>query len=195
MTILTSLLSGAASTATSFLGGIQTYLIIGAISVAVGVAGGFYAGYRWELGTYETLVAADATAVTVAEKTQDTRDKAELLLGQTAGIKEGEAQAQIQVVTVTQTKEIPAHVTPIQVTRACLSVGLMRLLRAASGETDPDSLTLAAGQSDDDCSAVSPVTVAGWFTGYAAASEANAEQLNALIAWENQDRATQQANQ
>lgn len=189
------ILSSIFKTATSFLGGFQTYLIVGAVSAVIAGSVGGYAGYRWELSSLDELKLADAQAQVKALNKLASLDKETMAVSLAAGIKEGEAQAKVKIVTTTITKEIPSHVTPIQVSRTCLSVGLMRVLRAASTGADPDSLALATGQSDDDCSDVSPVAVAGWFTDYTAASEGNAEQLNALEAWITADHAAQEANQ
>lgn len=183
------------SSAGSFLGGIQTYLIVGAVTAVVAASGGAYAGYRWELSTYEARVASDAQAVTLAVQKEANSAAAQAAVSQAFAVRDQQAKDAINVKTVTITKELPAHVTQVQVDRACLSVGLMRMLRSASTQTDPDTLSLAAGQSDDDCSDVSPVTVAGWFTGYAAASEANAQQLTDLEGWVTANHAAQEANQ
>lgn len=185
------LLSSAASAATGFLGGIQTYLIVGAVTLALGLAGGAYAGYRWEHGALASLQLADAQAVTQAVQKEAKSAAAQAQVSLTAAVAEAGAQAQIITHTVTVTKEIPVYVTPVQDSRGCITVGLMRILRAASSQTDPDTLQLAAGQSDDDCSDVDASTLAGWFTGYSAAAEANSEQLDALEKWITDNHAAQ----
>lgn len=176
-----SLIDAAETTVAPYL----TWIKLGAAVLAVvGIASaGFYAGYRWELGTYETRVAQDAAAVTKAVQMQAASTSAQDAVNTKAAVADQVAQDALNAKTVTLIKELPAHVTQVQVDRACLSVGLMRMLRGASAQTDPDTLALAASQSDDDCSDVSPVTVAGWFTGFAAAAEGNTRQLTDLEAW------------
>lgn len=145
------------------------------------LAGGFYAGDRWELGKYETLVAADAVAAqhatAAALKTQQAIDAK----NQETALAAAQAQQRIVTQTVTITKRIPTYVHD---TISCpgLTVGLARVLRGAADGTDPASLSLAAGQSDDTCSDVTPTEVAGWFAGYALAARANTQQLSDLIA-------------
>lgn len=159
---------------------------LGMLAVA---GGGFYAGYRWELGAYEKRVATDAVAAEQATlkalKTQQTIDAA----NQVAAAIDAKAQQKIVTQTITVTKEIPHYVHD---TVSCpgLTVGLARVLRGAADGTDPASLALAPGQSDDTCSDVTPSEVAGWFTGYASAARANTQQLSDLQASIKANQAT-----
>lgn len=164
----------------SFFGGIQTYLIVGAVVAVTAAAGGAYAGYRWEHGEVLKLQLAQAQFATeAATKAADSvRKQDTIALG--AAVTEAKSQAQIVTRTVTITKEIPAYVTPAQDAVVCIPVGLARVLRAAAAGADPASLQLAPGQSDDACSDVTASEVAGWFSDYAGTSQANAEQLNEL---------------
>lgn len=145
------------------------------------LAGGFYSGYRWELGKYETLVAADAIAKYDAVFAALKTEQAIAAKNQTAAVAAAQAQQRIVTQTVTVTKRIPTYVHD---TISCpgLTVGLARVLRGAADGTDPASLSLAPGQSDDSCSDVTPSEVAGWFAGYALAARANTQQLSDLIA-------------
>ncbi len=159
------------------LSGIWTYIVAGVVSLAIGA----YGGYRWELGAYNNLKAADAKSLVMAmqkaAKTQAAEDKVNL----NAAVAEARAQQKI----ITQTQIITQTVTKyVHDTISCpgLTVGLARVMRAAAAGIDPASLDLAPGQSDDFCSDIAPSEVAGWFTAYAGASKANAEQLNALEA-------------
>lgn len=175
------LLSSLATTAGSFLGGIQTYLIVGAVTLALGLAGGAYGGYRWELGTYEKQVAYDAQAQTKAVELAQKMDTADAQVAQDDAVAE---QARIDKATLTTTTiqtEITRYVHD-KISCPGPTVGLARLLYAAASRQDPAALTLAAGQSDDACSDVSATEVAGWFTSYADTAGKNADQLNALIA-------------
>lgn len=151
------------------------------VAALVLAAGGFYAGYRWEMGAYQKLKAQDAqasaAAVTAALSNQRRVDQ----LNSDAAMRQVLAQQKIVTQTVTVTKEIPRYVHD-QVICPGPTVGLARVLRAAAAGVDPASLSVAPGQSDDTCSDVTPSEVAGWFTDYASASRQNAEQLNGLVA-------------
>lgn len=174
-----------------------TYIKLGALALAVvGLLGsGFYAGFHWESSDLNALKTADAQAVTTAVQKEQKSSAAQAAVALAHGIAEGQAQAKIEVQTVTLTKEIPTYVPVPKDNSGCITVGLMRVLRAASSQTDPGSLQLAAGQSDDDCADITAASVAGWFTDFAGASEANSEQLNALEGWVADNHAAQEANQ
>ena len=178
---------------TSLLGGVWGYVAAAVLAGGLSAFGAWDITHQMDKATLEALELSDQKAATSAQIALAGRDKSEAAISQALAVKDQQAQDAINVKTVTITKEIPGHVTTVQVTRACLSVGLMRVLRAASTQTDPDALSLAPGQSDDDCSDASPVTVAGWFTGYAGAAEANTQQLSDLQAWIAQDHAAQVA--
>lgn len=167
----------------SFLTGWQAYLIGGAMLAIASFGGGFYLAHRIDASTLSDLKAQDAKAradaIQAASLALQKQDKAAM----DAAVAEAESQQKIVTKTVTLTKEIPVYVTPAQDKSVCgLTVGLARILRAAAASTDPASLALTTGQHDDDCSDLTPSEVASWFTQYAAASQANAEQLNALRA-------------
>ena len=153
---------------------------VGAIAC---LSAGAYAGYRWEAGTVATLkldaAQARSQAIQIAAASQKAQDGVALA----ATVKEAQAQTQIITKTITVTKEIPRYVTVHEDAITCLPVGLARILRAAADGSDPSALVLAPGQSDDACSDVTSTEVAGWFSAYAGAARANAEQLNALEAW------------
>lgn len=154
-----------------------------ALGAALLISGGAYAGYRWEAGTVATLkleaAQERAQAVSLAAQSQKAQDTVAL----TAAVSEAKAQAQIVTKTITLTKEVPRYVTVRQDAIVCIPVGLARVLRAAAAGSDPSAVELAPGQSDDACSDLTASEVAGWFSGYAGASQANAEQLTALQAW------------
>jgi hypothetical protein len=166
---------------------IPTPQTLAAKALAIGIAtlvvfaGGAYTGYRWELDAYERVIAADAIAQTKAVEKARSKEHMIAANNQAAAVAAAQAQQRIVTQTVTITKEIPHYVHD---TVSCpgLTVGLARILRAAADGTDPASLSLASGQSDDTCSDVTASEVAGWFTGYAQASRANTQQLTDLIA-------------
>lgn len=166
----------------TFFGGVQGYLIAGGLAFILGASGGAWAGYRWEAGTVAALKLEQAQDAALAA---DKARKAQVLvdaLSASAAAWEEKAQAKIQVQTVTITKEIPRYVHD-QVSCPGLTVGLARVLRAASDGVDPGGLSDPAGQPDDACSDITPSEVAGWFTSYAGAARANAQQLTALQDW------------
>jgi len=169
-----------------------TWIKLGAAALAlVGLLGaGFYAGYRWELGTYEKRVADDAAAQTKAVAEKAASISAQDAVNTAAAISEAQSQTKVEIHTVTVTKEIPTYVHD-KISCPGPTVGLARVLFGAASATDPATLNLAPGQSDDDCSDVTASEVASWFTQYAGNSQGNAQQLNDLESWVTANHAAQ----
>ena len=190
-----SLLSSFGSAATSLLGGLQGYLIVGAVSGLLAASGGIWLGYNIEYGKLAKLQLADAQAQVVAVNKAIDRRTAQDAAALKAAVSDAQAQQKIVTITQTITKRIPSHDTVLVEAHACIPVALERLLRATAAEADPDSLALAPGQSDDDCADLTVADVADWFAGYAGASEANAQQLTDLQQWVRDDHAAQEAHQ
>lgn len=163
-----------------------TWLLSVAPYAICAILAGSSAGYgvhRWDESTIADMRAADAqaraAAVQAVAKVQKAQDDASLA----SAVAEAKAQAALNVTTQTIVKRIPVYVTQVQDHSVCgLTVGLMRVLRAAASGADPGTLSLAAGQLDDSCSDATPSEVASWFAQYAGTAQANAEQLNALEA-------------
>lgn len=168
---------------TGALGGIQTYLIVGAITAAISLGAGAYAGYRWEHGKLLELQLANAKFTTQQVQLKADGDTRQFKVALKAAVAEAHAQGKLEAKTVKVKERILIYVTKKQDASVCgLTVGLARILRASAEGSDPGALALASGQSDDDCSDVTPSEVAGWFASYAGISNQNAEQLNALEA-------------
>lgn len=167
----------------SALGGIQTYLIVGAVSIAVGLASGAYAGYRWELGDLDALKLADAQAVLKATQEASASRGRQDAVDLSAAVAEAQAQTKVIIQTQTLIRKVPIYVTLAQDSRGCVTVGFLRILRGAGTEADPSTLQLAPGQSDDDCSTLTLSALAGTISALYGVSLANSEQLNALNAW------------
>ncbi len=168
--------------ATGFLGGIKTYLIVGAVSGAVAFGGGIWLETKIAHGEINAIKLADAKYLNeqiVAVANEQLRQNQ---IDLNAAISAQKAFDDQHLHFVTITKEIPAHVTPHQDAIVCIPVGLARSLRAEADGSDIDALQLAPGQSDDDCSDVTASEVADWFKAYAEAANHNAAQLNLLIA-------------
>lgn len=170
------------SAATSFLGGIKTYLIVGAASALVAFLAGSYVEHRIMANEVTTLKLADAKFTTdqVKLKAKSDAAQAEIDLSDATFAQKTFDDQHLHFVTIT--KEIHDHVTPLQDTRSCLTVGLARSLRAAADGSDIDALQLAGGQSDDDCSDLTATEVAGWFKAYAEAAIHNSTELTLLQA-------------
>jgi hypothetical protein len=154
------------------------------------LSAGAYGGYRWEHGEVLKLQLADQKVLTEAVQAAAVVQKHEDAVSLASAIKEAQAQTKIITNTVTVTKEIPRYVHD-QIACPGPTVGLARVLRAAAGQTDPSTLQLAPGQSDDACSDVTASEVAGWFTEFAGAAQANSEQLTALQQWVLDDHKAQ----
>jgi hypothetical protein len=167
----------------SFLGGIQTYLIVGASVAVVAGSAGTYAGYRWEAGKVAEIKLADAQAqsraVQVASDARSRQDAVTLA----SAVNEAKAQAALQTHVITITKEIPRYVTVHADAVTCIPLGLVRLLDATVLQADPASLELAPGQSNDACSPVSATQLAASVIANYGTAIANAEQMTALQAW------------
>lgn len=176
----------------SVFGGVQGYLIAVGVSLVLGLAGGGYAGFRFEKSVVDELRLSDAKAMTAAVLAASVVQKHEDEVALAAAVKEASQQTQIITRTVTLNKEIPFYVHD-QIPCPGLTVGLARVLRAAAAGADPATLQLAAGQSDVNCSNVAPSEVAGWFAQYAGAAQANSEQLTALQDWIRADHKAQVA--
>lgn len=100
-----------------------------------------------------------------------------------AAIAEAKAQAAVTARTITLTKEIPVYVTAEAERRACVPVGVVRLLDAFALGVDPATLSGAAADADDACAPIKAADFSARLLANYAAARANAEQLNALIAW------------
>jgi hypothetical protein len=100
------------------------------------------------------------------------------------------ASAQAQIITQerivtryrTRTEEVPRYVTVQQDAVACVSYGLVRVLDAAALGRDPADLELPPGVTDDTCTALTASALAAGILGNYAVSDANAAQLDGLIA-------------
>lgn len=187
-----TLISSGLSAVTGFFGGIQTYLIIGTVTLAVGAASGAWVGYRIESGKVAAIRTADAEAETQAVKLADSNRAAQDAVTLASALSEAEAQEKVITVTQTITKEIPAHVPPAVDATVCVPYGLIRLLDASALQADPDSLSLPAGQSDGSCAPVKASALAQSVIANYGIAQSNAEQLTALQAWVLADQKAQE---
>lgn len=177
-------LKGAWGAIGGFLGGIQTYLIVGAVSASLAAGAAGWASYHWRDGEVNGLkLAAANVQVKIVTRTLVVHDRV-ATVNLAAATREAYAQGEIAGRAQALQQRIPTYVTPAQDRLiACLPVGFLRVLRAAEdGLDDPGSLALAAGQSDDDCADIAASAVASILAAEITAGRANAEQLNALTA-------------
>lgn len=177
------LIEGGLSTAGAFLGGIQTYLIVGAVTALLAGSAGAYAGWRWEHSNLLALKLDAALAQAAAVKRQADSDRRQSAVDVAAAFDEAFQQGKLQARTIIIKERIPVHVTAYQDATVCVPVGLLRIMRAAATGADPDTIPLAAGQSDDDCAAYAVSDVARLVAEVYAVGHANAQQLNALQKW------------
>lgn len=101
-----------------------------------------------------------------------------------AAVKEAQAQSQIHTRTVTITREIPVHVKELQ---SCVPYGLVRVWNAAANP-GVDPAAIAPGVPDDACAPVSWRALAADIADDYGTGQANAEQLDALIQWQIDQR-------
>lgn len=178
-----SLIGTGIKAVTGFFGGIQTYLVIGAVTLAVGAASGAWVGYRYERSEVTAIQTADAEAETQAVQKADKSRAAQDAVTLASALAEANAQTKIVTVTQTVVKEIPAHVPAKVDATICVPYGLVRLLDASALEADPNGLGLPTGKSDADCAPVEVSALAKSVIDNYSVAQANAEQLTALQAW------------
>lgn len=171
------------------LGGVQTYLIVGAVSLVLGLGAGAYGGYRLEEGRLADLRAADATALSDATTKAAKKQHAVDLTGQDAANAEAYFRGKLDGTIINLKSGAPINVTITQDQQAaasihagCVTYGFYRMLVAGERGVTPDSLPLPAGQSVDDCTADEPSDLAARVAADLAAGYGNSEQLNALEA-------------
>lgn len=157
-------------------------LAVAGIALLGALGGGFYAGYRWELGAYEQRVASDALAVQKVQAAAMTLTRTIDAHNTTAAVKDAQVQQQIVTKTVTLTREVPVYVHDKIACPSGVTVGFIRVLVAAERGVDPASLSLPAGVTDDTCAADAQSDLAAQIVADFGAANANAQQLNDLIA-------------
>lgn len=162
--------------------------------VAAIFGGGYYEGatvtHKADLGIYNALVAADASAKAEAISVTATAQKAVDAVALAAANKEASAQATLAANYAAIARKVSLHVTAKQDAAAaapgaapsCVSYGLLRIHDAAVLGVDPASLPLPAGATDDACSTVAPSALGAGLVDNYGIARANAEQLNSLEA-------------
>ena len=156
--------------------------IAGAVAALCIAAGGFYAGYHWESVTVAKLELAQAQAAQKAQATALTETKQITVNNNAAGAHDAQAQQQIVTRTVTITREVPKYVHDQIGCPSGATYGFVRVLVAAERGVDPASLDLPAGVTDDTCSPDEQSNLAAQIVADFGAANANAQQLNDLIA-------------
>lgn len=177
-----NLISTALKTTGSFLGGIQTYLIVGAVSAALAFTGGAYVQYRMDQGAFKGLQLDHANELIAAKDLAATDQHNKDLINQKSAVDQAKAQGDIALAEYKAHERNHVHVTPHQDNVICVSVGLVRVLNAAVFQTDPAAVQLAPGQSDDACSDVKASVLSDAVVEWLYTGHKNAKQLNDLIA-------------
>lgn len=163
--------------------------LIALVGVAIVAGAGAYAGYRFELGKYEGLVAADAQAMTAA--VQRAADKQAKIDGANQGdaIAQAYLRGKLDAVTVNFKLEAPANVTVTQDQQAaaadhagCVTFGFYRMLSAGEHGRPADTLSYPSGESADTCTALKPSELATALAQDLGDGYGWAAQLNAVIA-------------
>jgi hypothetical protein len=169
--------------------GLKVAAIAGVVAWAVGTAGGAYAGYRWELGAYQTHLTADAQAMSKAVKKAADDQRRIDLLNQGDATEQAYFRGRMDAQTVNLVLGVPANVTVSQDEAAaaadrvgCVSLGFVRLLVAGERGVPAESLQLPSGQSVDACTAYEPSALAAAVAQDLASGAGNSHQLDALIA-------------
>lgn len=152
------------------------------------VAAGAYGGYRWELGAYNGLVAADAKAMTVAVQLAADKQHRIDLGNQGDAVDQAYFRGRLDGTVISLKMGVPANVTFAQDESAaaasaagCITVGFARMLYAGAHGVTADSLPIAGGESVDTCTALKPSDLAAAVAQDLAAGYGNGHQLDSLI--------------
>lgn len=163
--------------------------LIALVGVAIVAGAGAYAGYRWELGTYEKLVAADAKAMTVATAAAADKQRRIDVANEGDAVAQAYLRGHLDAVSVNFKLEAPANVTILQDQQAatavhagCITYGFVRLLYAGEHGVPADSLPIPGDESPDTCTAYEPSVLATALAQDLAAGFGNSQQLDSLIA-------------
>lgn len=161
------------STATGFLGGIQTYLIVGALCLGIGFGGAVY----WK--DLEAKAAVTAQAVATVKRVE-LQDKITLNMSlDFSALKFADATATNNLI-----QEIPEHVTPKDDAACPIPLGFVRVYDAAAHGPVPD----ASAGADDAPSGVALSDVAKADTLNDGEYDIVAGQLKDLQAWVTQEQ-------
>ncbi len=165
---------------TTFLSGIQGYLIVALVTGFGSAAGGYYVAHKIGqaemLGIQMRALKAGAEAVAQAATEQKRLDH----IGLDAALALDHQVLTIEVGSVQLITEIERHVTVQSI--ACVPYGLVRVLDAAVLGRSAESLALPAGQSDGTCAPIDAPTLARSIAANYGAARLNAAQLDALSA-------------
>lgn len=152
------------------------------------VAAGAYGGYRWELGAYNGLVAADARAMTVAVKVAADKQHRIDLGNQGDAVDQAYFRGRLDGTVIQLKMGVPANVTFSQdqsaaaaVSAGCITFGFARMLYAGAHGVTAESLPIAGGESVDACTALKPSDLASAVAQDLAAGFGNGHQLDSLI--------------
>lgn len=157
--------------------------------VALLMIGAAYCGYRWELGAYNGLVAADAIATKNAVTAARAKDAKIAKSNQEDAVAEALFQGRLEGSTVNLVLGVPANVTITQDQEAaaadhagCITYGFVRVLVAGQRGVSADALALPSGESVDACTGWTPSGLAATLAKILAAGTGDAHQLNDLEA-------------
>lgn len=153
------------------------------------VGGGAYAGYRFELGRYEHLVAANAIAQTKAVELARQQERKIAAGNQMDAVAQAYFKGKMDAQTINLVLGVPANVTISQdnsaaaaVSAGCVTYGFYRVLIAGERSEPAESFSIPSGESVDSCTAVKPSDLAAAVAQDLAAGAGNGHQLDSLIA-------------
>lgn len=153
------------------------------------VGGGAYAGYRFELGRYEHLVAANAIAQTKAVELARQQERKIAAGNQMDAVAQAYFKGKMDAQTINLVLGVPANVTisqdnsaAVAVSAGCVTYGFYRVLIAGERSEPAESFSIPSGESVDSCTAVKPSDLAAAVAQDLAAGAGNGHQLDSLIA-------------
>lgn len=153
------------------------------------VGGGAYAGYRFELGRYEHLVAANAIAQTKAVELARQQERKIAAGNQMDAVAQAYFKGKMDAQTVNLVLGVPANVTisqdnsaAVAVSAGCVTYGFYRVLIAGERSEPAESFSIPSGESVDSCTAIKPSELAASVAQDLVAGAGNGHQLDSLIA-------------
>ncbi len=135
-------------------------ILAGVAIAAICFAAGGYAGYRWELGSYNSLKTQIANeSIKNLQKGEELQKKLDET-NKTIAVKEARTETKIVYKTKTIVKEVPIYVTKEIDRKFLMPCGLIRLRDAAILQTSPANLKASVCGRDDQASPIKASTLA-----------------------------------
>lgn len=163
------------------------WIIIGAVvgALAVGTAGGTYVTYKVMDDKLARIELADANTKADAIKIAGLQQKLSDAASQQAAVDHAKADQAIADKGKEIVRNVPVYVTKLQDAHNCVTWGLVRVHDAAAlGYSDPSTLALPPGVTNDTCSPFMSSQLASRIAVNYTSALRNAKQLDDLNAYD-----------